>query len=143
MEGEHYLMRRVFFLRWYFGFQLNCNVCVLNALFVSTPLSGPGPYWRTEFVLVDPNRRHYALKLLHCLWGPATYLYIDRDESYYQQGKLHRSDGPALTRRVYDGFRALPQEDYSKATSSFDGPPGQQVKLMHLFYKEGVQVEPF
>lgn len=142
MEGRDYRMRRVLFLRWYFGFQLNCNVCVINTLFVFSPLSHVGPFSQVELELTDAFKCIPALPVFHCLWGPSRYWSTDNpDVEYYQQGKLHRSDGPAVTRNII--FRPPQTRIYTNSTFSTVEIAGQQIELMHTFYKEGKQVAPF
>ena len=136
MEGENHTMHRVHFLRWYFGFQLDCNICILEAIFVASPL-----YETTSHVFRERTLRTVGARTqceyLHCLWGPARYRFRPDKSNveYYQQGKLHRSDGPAAIKQIL--CKRKPQEIHGNYILDFAN--GEQ----QLFYKEGKEVPPF
>lgn len=137
MEFDNHLMRRVVFLRWYFGFSLNCNVCVLNAIFVSSPRRYLVTKGLSEVLLASPTQKMEE-EPMHCLFRPA-YWRRPYDFAYWQQGKRHRSDGPAV---VTLRLPSHPPDEYS--TFSFVELPGrEQVNVKQTYYKEGKQVLPF
>jgi hypothetical protein len=67
------------------------------------------------------------------------------DDEYYQQGKLHRSDGPAMTKQTEQLLYWSPNMYWSPENAIFSTVelPGGRFEIMQTFYKEGKQVPSF
>jgi hypothetical protein len=138
MESENHLMRRVFFLRWYFGFQLECELGILNPLFMSSPRRILRDTGLREVVLASPSGT-CETEPLHCLWAPAHYVPFPFDAQYFQQGKRHNSSGPAVVKKRV--LSIVPDEYTTIAFVNLPG--GERVEVMQTYYKEGKQVPSF